>query len=61
MRELDPGGVAWRARLEKLMPAGRGDARGEQRSDVARHVALGAFGGIEQKIADMVEYTLPSS
>jgi hypothetical protein len=61
LREIDRGGPAWRQGLEKIVDGAERTRAANSEAMWRDHVALGAFAGVEAKIAAMVEYTLAFS
>jgi hypothetical protein len=58
MRELELDSTAWRARLQAVHTHAQSSRRANSVAMWRDKVALPAFAGLEQKITDMVEYTL---
>lgn len=61
LRELEPASSAWRDRLQAVHTQAQATRRANTLAMWRDSVALPAFSGLEQKITDMVEYTLGMS
>ena len=61
MRELEPDSTAWRARLQAVRTQAQATRQANTVAMWRDSVALPAFSGLEQKLTDMVEYTLAVS
>lgn len=61
MRELEPASTEWRTRLQAVQTQAQAVRRANTVAMWRDDVALSAFGGLEPKITDMVEYTLAAT